>query len=283
MRIFLSLLLFLSGPAFGQSSVWRIQKDGHTAYIGGTVHLLRQSDYPLPGEFLEAYKSSDTIVLETDLRKARSEEFQEKLLSMVSQKNGVTLKDEITPAAYRELAEYCQSNKLNLKALSGYKASIVSTTLAVVEIKKLGMDAEGVDSYFEAQANNDGKTIETLESPEEQIQFIVNMGKENKSELISSTIHDMKELKSSMLNIISSWRKGDSEKLAAFVNGDMKKRYNSIYQDIFVRRTDRWLPKIEKMLNTDAIEFILVGSGHVVGSDGLLAKLKSHGYTIEQL
>ena len=56
----LSLCLFTATLALqAQSSVWKVSKGGNTLYIGGTSHLLRTSDYPLPAEFDLAYAAAD--------------------------------------------------------------------------------------------------------------------------------------------------------------------------------------------------------------------------------
>jgi len=43
-----------------------------------------------------------------------------------------------------------------------------------------------------------------------------------------------------------------------------------------------WLPQIESMLTTPEIEMILVGVGHLVGSEGILNQLVERGYKVEQ-
>ena len=54
---FPSVLIFFLGiaPAFADSPVWRVTKGDHVLFIGGTVHLLTQADYPLPDAFEQAY------------------------------------------------------------------------------------------------------------------------------------------------------------------------------------------------------------------------------------
>ena len=37
------------------ASIWLVRSGDNVIYLGGTVHLLRPSDYPLPDEFDEAY------------------------------------------------------------------------------------------------------------------------------------------------------------------------------------------------------------------------------------
>jgi uncharacterized protein YbaP (TraB family) len=57
-----------------------------------------------------------------------------------------------------------------------------------------------------------------------------------------------------------------------------------VMTDRFVEdRNNVWLSKIEAMFETEAVEFVLVGALHLVGEEGLLERLKSKGYTVENL
>jgi hypothetical protein len=44
----MALVLLICTPSWAESSVWKIQKDNSVMYLGGTFHLLRPSDFPLP-------------------------------------------------------------------------------------------------------------------------------------------------------------------------------------------------------------------------------------------
>ena len=56
-------------PADADSSVWKVAMDGNTLFSKGTFRLLTQADYPLPGTFEAAYRTSSVIVFETDFQK----------------------------------------------------------------------------------------------------------------------------------------------------------------------------------------------------------------------
>ncbi len=58
--IFLLSVFYL----YAETSVWKISKGDAITYLGGTVHILRESDYPLPEAFNEAFEQSSTIVFE---------------------------------------------------------------------------------------------------------------------------------------------------------------------------------------------------------------------------
>ena len=67
-----SLLLLLATllpltQVSAQSSVWVATSGEEKVYLGGTVHLLRPTDYPLPAPFETAYAASDKLYFETDI------------------------------------------------------------------------------------------------------------------------------------------------------------------------------------------------------------------------
>ena len=54
-------------PAIADTSVWSVRSGDNVIYLGGTVHLLRPGDCPLPDEFEEAYQASSELYCETDI------------------------------------------------------------------------------------------------------------------------------------------------------------------------------------------------------------------------
>lgn len=87
------LSILFSVSSFAETSLWKITKNNHHLYLGGTVHILAESDYPLPSPYEKAYQLSHRIVFETDLQKLQSPEFQQAMLASLSYQNGKTLKD----------------------------------------------------------------------------------------------------------------------------------------------------------------------------------------------
>ena len=82
---------------------------------------------------------------------------------------------------------------------------------------------------------------------------------------------------------IKAWRAGDTEQLDTLVVDTFKRESPSSYEDVFIKRNQDWLPQIEAMFGDDDLEFVLVGAGHLVGEDSVIALLEAKGYTIEQM
>jgi hypothetical protein len=55
-----------------------------------------------------------------------------------------------------------------------------------------------------------------------------------------------------------------------------------LYRRLLVDRNQNWMPQIEAMIENNDRPMIVVGAGHMPGSDGLIALLEARGYTVEQ-
>jgi uncharacterized protein YbaP (TraB family) len=52
---------------------------------------------------------------------------------------------------------------------------------------------------------------------------------------------------------------------------------------LLTQRNLNWVPKIEKILETDQIPMIVVGAAHLVGPDSVVGLLEKKGYKVEQM
>ena len=266
---------------YAKSSVWIVENNLNKLYLGGTIHLLKESDYPLPKEFFKAYKNSDIIVFETDINISKREA-QKLLLEMGTYPADVNIKDKISPKNYKRLQKYCEKIGFPLFYIEQLKLPLALTTLITIEEKKRGYSAEfGVDNYFYKKAIADKKEIETFETPKEQMEFIVKMGEGKENEFIEKFFEDVEKNLHDLDKIIKSWKKGDNSILIKYLQ-DFKK-YPSSYQNLLVKRNSNWLKKIEKYLKTPKVEFILVGTAHLIGKDGLITKLRNLGYRVKRV
>ena len=75
------------------TSVWEIKSASDTLYLGGTVHLLRPGDYPLPDEYEQAYQAASEIYFETDLNSMSDMSVQVQLLQQLSYSDGRSFKN----------------------------------------------------------------------------------------------------------------------------------------------------------------------------------------------
>ncbi len=282
MHKYIFILFIFPAVCFSETSLWQISKNGNELYLGGTIHVLKKEDYPLPVEFAKAFKKSDILVFETDIEKAKSPEFAQKMVQMFTYPPGKSIKEAIDRKTFSKLKKHLTERNIPIDLFLHYKPSMIVLMLTVIELQKMGMVDIGVDEYFYKKAKQAGKETTYFETTDEQLKFLLVMGNGNENEMIMSTINDMNKMETMMAVIRSAWLKGDENKMAEMTLADMIRDYPDMYQTLLVKRNNNWMPHIERMMNDKKVEMVLVGALHLVGKDGLLQQLRSKGYSVKQ-
>ena len=196
--------LFLIGPLGADTSVWEVRSASNTVYLGGTVHLLRPSDYPLPEEFEQAYQAATEIYLETDLNSMNDLSVQAQMLQQLTYQDERSLKTVLSEEAYSALSDYTAQIGLPLMIMEKFKPGMVVSTLQVLEFQRIGFTPQGVDAYFNTRAMGDAKTLGQLETIQDQIGFLASMGEGNESEFILLSLSDLEETDEIMDEMIAA-------------------------------------------------------------------------------
>jgi uncharacterized protein YbaP (TraB family) len=277
------VLLFLNVRAVADTSVWVASSGASKVYLGGTVHLLRPSDYPLPAEYEQAYNDSERLFFETDIGSMNDLAVQASMLQQLTYNDSRTLQTVLSEEAYTALSDHLSSVGMPIMMMEKFKPGLIVTTLQLLEFQNMGFTPQGVDVYFNNRALGDGKAVGELETVEAQINYLANMGEGNESEFILLSLRDLEEIATSMEGLIGAWREGDMNELSELFIEDMQSESEDLYNALLVERNRNWLPVIESLFSEGNNEFVLVGAAHLVGEDGLLRMLEERGYQVEQL
>lgn len=283
-RIFAGLLVFSAAATLhAQSSVWEVTRGTSKLYLGGTCHVLRESDLPLPAEFEQAYAASTALYFETDVARIQTPEMQQLVLAEGMFNDGKTLSKTLTPAAWKAAKAYTEKMGLPLEVIEVMKPWLFVVTIETLEIQKLGVSTVGVDLRYFRKAEAAKKKTGELEAFETHLKFLTNLGAGHESEMILNAIEELDELPAIINKLLGAWRSGNMAKLDELMLRDMRAKHPVMYHELIVKRNNDWLPKIEELVKSPEVEFVLVGAGHMAGKDGLLEKLRAKGYTVTQI
>jgi uncharacterized protein len=250
-------------------------------YLGGTIHFLRSSDFPLPREFDKAYSDSDYVVFETDLSPTQSQKLHKLLMSKMFLPIGQNIVQKLSPMTYKALNSYLDSQGLNKEIYDRLEPWAVMLTLTQLKLSQIGIDQSGVDSYYSKRAFIDQMPQRYLESIEEQSTIITEIGEGEEDSMILQTLEDMNELDTIMRWMVQDWREGQTERLERELLLEMEQKSPKTYHRILVQRNNVWMPKLMKMIREEKRGFVLVGAMHLIGDDGLLELFRKAGYKVE--
>ena len=277
------MALLLTSQWLQASPVWKVSNGTETVYLGGTVHVLEASDYPLPVAFNTAYRQADAVYFETDMDVLTTQGFFQELLAATSYPQGQSIASNLTPETLNKLKAYLITQGVPFEALQRFKPGMLGMQLTQIELRKQGITVAGVDSHYNQAAKQDNKPRAYLEMPQDQIAVIATMGQGNESEMIENALEDVTRLREDFDQIRNAWRRGDREELVKLTIEPFREELPDDFKLMVVDRNNKWLPQIEWMFQTPDDELVLVGAMHLVGKEGLLQQLERKGYQVTQL
>jgi uncharacterized protein len=272
--------LIFSHSLWADSAVYEISKGKNKIYLAGTIHMLREQDFPQPAEFDAAYNASKTIFFETDLQKAKEPAFGQRFSQAMMLPNNTTLRDVLDADTWAALQAFSAKSQYPLSQTMMFNPAMTSILISMTEAKKFGA-GEGIDAYYDKAARADKKIIGELESGDDVIAYMKLFAQEEPNKIINSTLKDTENLQNEFEAMIANWKNGDLDALDKEMGQKMKEETPNAYQTLVIDRNKKWLPQLEQMLKTPEVEMVLVGSLHLSGSDGLLAQLKKAGYQVK--
>jgi len=282
--IIFCLFFCVSAPATNDSisSVWKISKDGKSLFLGGSIHILRNEDFPLPKAFDLAFEQSSMLILEADVDEIENENIMQYLMAQMTLPDNKTLNTILKPETYIMLQAKCNEYGFTIDNVSRFKPSIIINILSALEMQKLGFAQEGVDLHYLKKAKKLNRPRGFLESVEVQIDMLVTMGDGYEDDFVRYSLYEMDSTENGLSSIISEWRKGKASSTELSVL-EMQRQWPILYKTLLSDRNAAWMPKIKDYLATEPQEFIIVGLAHLHGPDGLLKQLADSGCTVEQL
>lgn len=282
------LLLANLFPAHAQSSghgvpLWQVLGRTNSIYLLGSVHMLRESDHPLPGVFYEAYEDADALIMELDVTNVDPVATQALVNELGMIRDGRQLDDLLGAADYSAALGLAEKANIPLAMLAGAEPWLAAVTIDALMLTRLGFSpAHGVEMHIAELAASDGKPVAGLETERQQLEMLDGLSASAQRDLLLQTLAEGQDVESAMNDLIASWRHGDMAEIESTLLQDIR-QYPEIYRVILLQRNENWVGQISELLDDPRNYLIIVGAMHLVGDDGLPSLLQKRGLVVRQL
>lgn len=281
-----ALLLVTSGflwSAEDKGLFWHVTSSAGTAYVLGTIHFADQSFYPLRKEIIDAFEKSDVLIGELDAEALDGKKIAKILAKETQLPKGETLKDHLNDEVYKKLKQYFQQENVPFKSVEHTKPGWLMMQIMTRYIQKLGYNAkDGLDRHFMQRAQGK-KEIIGLESLVEQLRLFLEL--DDADALVNETLRSIDTMDSELAALVKSWKKGDEQQLELLLIKKplLTEPKAKPYFDRFIwQRNKKMAKKISLLLKEPKRYFIVIGSGHLVGNQSVLAELAALGMQVER-
>jgi uncharacterized protein len=286
---FASLLLGLAGCAEvgdlsgSHSTLWRIQGDHNVVYLLGSVHILPSSAYPLKPALQRAFDESQRVVFEINLGTVTSQAVTQEFKRTGFYPPGETLAQHVSPGTSAILQRTLPQMGISWESAQRFRPWFLAELLSSRYLEAVGFHADlGVDEYFYRQARARRKEVQGLETLRDQAQILSGFTDRQSEEYLRSTLAGLPAYSALLRVVITAWQNGQVDLLDHLLNQNERTDPRA-FRLLFADRNAKWLPAIEGFTHGRENVLVVVGTGHLVGSQGMVETLRRRGYYVRQL
>jgi uncharacterized protein len=263
-------------------ALWELHGKHNTVYILGSIHVLRPSDYPLAPAVLSAYGDAKAILMEVNLAEIDSQLMQTELLASARLPEGKTLPLILGDARYKRAQTLAREVGVDLGIFDAFAPWFAAEAISQLQLQQLGFQPQsGVEMFFLDRARTDGKSVAGLETVHDQIALFEALSMDEQADYLISSLEEAHDLPKEVNAMVRAWANGDTQWFADQLKTDIG-RDPALYDSVLVARNRKWVPKIEALLNDDKNYLVIVGTGHLVGGNSVIALLKKDGIAAAQ-
>lgn len=272
------------GPKEGRHVFWRLDKPGGgQLFLLGSLHFGDERLYPLPATVEQAYQSCDRVVFETDLRLTRQPEFAEMMRRKAEWVAPTTLGDALAPDALAALRATARGLGVEPAWLERYRAWYCANQLMSIALRRAGVDPlRGIDQVFCTRTLADGKSTEALETPEFQVDLFAALADGQAAALLTESLAEVSQVREFVERMLNAYLDGDlgalEQLIAASFDGvpDLQRRF-------LTDRNAAWMAPLQACSRRPGTDLVIVGTGHLLGTHGLVERLRRAGFAVTRL
>lgn len=275
----------------GDDRLWKIEKKGVApSWLYGTMHVTDPRVLALPDAAAKALAGAQTVVIETidilDPTKAQAEILAKPDLTMFT--DGTTLADHMDATDLALVKDKLKERGLSYGLVQRMKPWMLGSMLAVpaCEEARAAAGADFLDEKIAKDAKAEGKTVEGLETLDEQLEALAGLPmKFHIQGLVESLkLGDlMDDVTVTMTDLYLKSRIGTILPMMEAVSPKEDEAPGSGYAEFqkrIITDRDAVMAKRAAPIIDKGNAFIAVGALHLVGKEGVVALLRKAGYTV---
>lgn len=284
-----------SQPEKGSTPLlYKVSDDkGNVVWLFGSIHLGRESYYPLPDYVTEAFENSDALAVECDIVAFENDiSAQVSALQKMLYTDGTTIKDHISEDTYNKAKKILQDNNMYSFAIDYYKPILWESFLDSCVYALVEADSDlGIDMHLLNLAKKNGKEVLEVESVGFQYGMLSSFSEELQIYLLESAIEgfeDTDALIAELNEMLDIWAKGDEKEFSDYLGAEEEfedEKEEQLYEEynnaMLVSRNKNMTEYAENALKSGKEVFICVGAAHVVGKGAMAEQLRNLGYNVE--
>ena len=279
LKAFIAVCLMI-GCALVQAQVfWSVESpQGQRSWLLGTVHSEDPRLLDFPPALNQALDEAEVLALEL----MPDAGILGKLSEAMHLPGDERLDELIEPDLYEQVVKILEQYGMGEPAVRRLRPWAAAVTVSVPP-PETGLF---MDLALAFRAGGLGTEVISLETVEEQLDFLTGLGREAHIEMLRQAVEDFEQGREVFEALIGAYLAGDLDELERLAEKEvarMKPAARAHFRrEGLVRRNLRMVERALPRLEQGGV-LIAVGALHLPGDDGLIALLREHGYQVKPI
>lgn len=268
-------------PVTAHPPLWRISQGDRQAWLLGTIHAVPAGTRWLSPAVAQAVQESDLLILEvTGLEAERRDRA---MFERLGRSPGLPpIVDRLDATGRARLAALRKAAPDVLADLDGYESWAAALLVNAAATRGLSQ-AEAPEERLAALFSADGRAVRGLETIEDQLGAFDGLNEADQHALLAQALAEADEAPRQLARLHARWAAGDLPALEALFLAPLE-RTPHLRAALIDRRNTLWAERIDALLRREGKRpFIAVGTGHMLGTGGLPARLAAAGWQVERI
>jgi uncharacterized protein YbaP (TraB family) len=273
--------LLAAASAWARPPVWIVRDKDSELVIFGSVHLLPPGIDWRPPALTQALKSADDVWFELPIDPST-----EALTAQLAAKLGVLAPDQslikmLPPADAERLMRVAAKYGVDLAVVDRLKPWLADIALGAAAYKKAGADGQDGVEKAVAAAVPAAAQRRAFETAADQIEILAGASPADQIASLSETLTEMEERPDEFDVLVRAWMTGDLQMLDKEALAPLRTASPALFRRLVSDRNARWTETLDARLKGKGKSVVVVGMGHLIGPDGVPARLRALGYRVE--
>lgn len=266
--------------------LWQATGGKGTVFLLGSIHAAKADFYPLPRPIEEDFAKSSMLVEEIDLSRQDPATLRRLMLEKGLYPAGDSLDNHISAETRRALRTYLKQTGQPATEFVRMKPWLATLMAGLSAVEADGISSRyGIDVHFAEEAEAAHKERGALESARFQLDLLSNLSAPLQEAMLLSALTEAQKGAREAETLLAAWRAGNGKAVADLIAEDLRAhpRLKPVYDELLPARNRRMAAQIETYLATPKTYFVVVGTAHLIGPDGIVALLRAKGYRVERI
>lgn len=272
--------LALAAPARAEPPVWIVRDADSEVLLFGSIHVLPPGLNWRPKALDRALAEAQDLWFELPNGPATEAEVARLAGTLGVMPPGQSLFRLLPPQDSALLMKVARDYGVEPANLDRLEPWLAEVALAGAAYRKAGAATEnGVEAQVSGSAP-EAIRREAFETPAQQIHLFDDAPLAEQLASLRETLHELDTDPEAYGKLVRAWMSGDVRGLDEEALQPLRKASPGVFRRLVSDRNARWVEALDLRLKGRGKTVVVVGVGHLVGDEGLPARLRALGYSV---